>query len=101
MAQDYTKDQLDTISRLKTICATILDQIALAKIITQEAIDKGYAPGTPTTGITDALLQSGTPAPFQNLAAADISAATTAITLLDTTLAAASRTGYKALEKMR
>ncbi len=101
MAQDYTADQLATVTALRQSCATILDTIAYARKVAQEAVDKGYTPGTPTTGITDALLQTGSPAPAPSLSAADITAAVNTINTLDSTLAATSRALYKTLEKLR
>jgi hypothetical protein len=104
MAVSYTTDQLNTVSRLRNMCATILDQIAEAKLLAQEASDKGYGSGG-ANQLTDALLQ--TPAAGQavatnaDLTAADVFAAVTTINTLDTTLAATSRAGYKSLERMR
>ncbi len=82
MAQDYTKDQQNAVSRTQTLCATILDAVAAAKQLRQEAIDKGYAPGTPTTGITDAIVQ-------------------TVLTATSYTTSGTTRVGYTALEKLR
>lgn len=110
MAVSYTADQLSTVARLQGICATILDQIALAKIIVTEASDNGYASGG-ANAITDSILQSVSASgsvPFPKLAAADVFAAALWLGNLDAALSATSitptgtlRTGYRALERMR
>lgn len=100
MAATYTTDQLNTVSRLQAICATILDNMNQARLLVTEATDKGYASGG-ANAIVDATLQSGSPAPYPQLAAADLANAITALTAIDTALAATTRTGYKALERMR
>jgi hypothetical protein len=97
MAADYTSNQQDTIRKLQNYCATILDSIAAAKQLRQEAIDKGYTPGTATTGITDAITATVAP----SCIAADLTAALATIATLDTTLAASSRAAYITLEKLR
>jgi hypothetical protein len=94
-------DKKNTISRLQQYCATILDTIAAAKLLRQEAIDKGYQTGG-ADAITDAFLNAnGSPPPFPGLAVADLTAGLAAINNLDTQLAATSRTDYRALEKLR
>lgn len=98
MSANYQPDQINTVSKLQAICASILDDINEAKLLVAEATDKGYAAGGANV-ITDALLQTSTST--QALLATDVAAAITAISSLDTTLAATTRTGYKAIERLR
>jgi hypothetical protein len=100
MAVDTSNDKKNTISKLQQYAATILDTIAAAKVLRQEAIDKGYN-SAGSDPITDAFLNSGTTPPFPQLQQADLTAALVAVANLDTQLAANSRTDYKALERMR
>lgn len=97
MSGIYATDQQSMIRKIEQYCAAILDNIAAAKLLRQEAIDKGYAPGTLTTGIVDSDVQTISPA----CTAADITNALAAINSLDTTLAASSRQLYTQLEKVR
>lgn len=100
MSVDTTHDKTTTIKKLQDYCATILDTIAAAKLLRQEALDKGYN-SAGADAITDVFLNGGTTPPFPQLAQADLTAALAAIANLDTQLAAATRTDYKALEKLR
>lgn len=106
MAVDSSRDKQNTVSQLQSYCNTILDTINKALQLRQEAIDKGYQPGG-ADAITDALLNGGvspapnTTYPFPQLIASDLTAALAAIASLDTQLAASSRTGYKAMGKLR
>src|SRR5687767_5686040 len=99
MAVSYTNQKYNTVTRLQTICVDILEQINEAMQLRQEALDNAFQPGG-ANGITDNEL-NGTGAPFPHLATGDLTAAFAAIAAIDTTLAATSRTHYKALEKMR
>lgn len=104
MAVEYRQDQLETITRIQAASAVILDTLADARQIIQEAIDKGFAPGTAVTGVTDALLQTGVNGgspPFPDLSAADITAAVAAINAIDAALAASTRQHFKSLARMR
>lgn len=91
-------DQINTVSKIQAICASILDDLTEARQLVQEATDKGYAAGGANV-ITDAILQTATAS--QALVATDVAAAITALSSIDTTLAATTRAGYKALERLR
>lgn len=105
MAVVTDADKNNMISKAQGYAQTILDTIAAAKLLRQEAIDKGYNPGG-ADGITDAFLQNGK---FPNLAATDVTAFFTSVNDIDAMLAATTvvastgsgRTDYKAIEKMR
>lgn len=89
----------NTISRLQGHCATILDAIADAKQLRQEALDAGFNTGG-ADPITDAFL-NGASGVFPALAVADLTAALAAVDAIDTLLAANSRAHYRALGKLR
>lgn len=104
MTANLINDKIKTVQTLQTISGSLLDQIYSAVKVAQEAIDKGYGSGG-ANAITDSDLQSvlpnGSPAPAPHLTAADVFAGAAQLLALDTTLAATSRAGYKAIEKMR
>lgn len=112
MPVNHRDSQLNVISRLKNISATVIDKINEANVVAQEAIDLGYGTGG-ANAITDALLQDppagGTGAgAFPNLTTADVIAAVTTLQRLKQVLEATTvttvgttRVGYTALEKMR
>lgn len=101
MAVVTDNDKKNTVSLLQQYSATILDTMNKVLLLRQEALDKTYQPGG-ADAITDAFLNTnGTPPPFPQLQASDLTAALSTLATLDTTLAASSRAGYKALERMR
>ena len=99
MAVNTNSVKSNTIVKLQGYCATILDAVAAAKQLRQEAIDAGFQTGG-ADPITDSFL-NGAGGVFPALAVADLTAALAAIDAIDTTLAANSRTHYKALQKLR
>ena len=94
MAQNFLPDQQNTINQLSTACSLLLQALATIKNLQTFATDKGYTSGP--NAITDAVVQGVIP----SLVAADLVAALTTVTSIDTTLAASSRAGYIALEKV-
>lgn len=101
MAVNLLPDKLNFVSKLSQNTSTILDALAANRLIIQEAIDAGYTSGPNV--ITDADLNtaaSGT-APFPKLVALDVLNGILAMQGIDTTLAATTRAGYKAMEKLR
>lgn len=100
MAINYTPQKVNTVKRVADISVAIKDLMDEALTLRQEALDNGFQPGG-TNGITEAELNNGTNPPYPHLGTADVTAAFAAILAIDTTLAATSRTHYKALERMR
>ena len=99
MAVNTSAVKSNLISELQQDCEAILNAIAHAKLLRQEAIDQGFQAGG-SDAVTDAFL-NGAGGVFPQLAVADLTAAFATIDTLDTTLAASSRAGYKALLKLR
>lgn len=100
MAVDSSNSKKNTISRMQQYCATILDTMAAAMLLRQEAIDAGYNAGG-TDPLTDAFLNGGANPPFPQLDLASITAALAAINNIDVALKLTARTDYKALERFR
>lgn len=100
MAVDFSKQKQDTISRFSNQVKILLDLLVDIGQLRQEAIDNGFQPGG-ANGITEAELNGGTNPPFPHLDTASITAAFAAYAAIDTTLAATSRTHYKALARLK
>jgi hypothetical protein len=100
MAVNYTPQKLDTVERLKNITTQFSNLLAEALQLRQEALDNAFQPGG-ANGITDAELNGGTEPPYPNLATTDITAIFAAYIAIDTTLAASSRTHYKAFSRIK
>lgn len=99
MAVNTNSVKSNTVSRLQGYCSTILDAVAAAKQLRQEAIDAGFQTGG-ADPITDAYL-NGASGVFPQLAVTDLTAALAAIDAIDVLLAASSRAHYRALQRLR
>lgn len=100
MAVDFSKQKQDTLSRFSNQVKTLLDLLVDIQQLRQEAVDNGFQPGG-ANGITELELNGGSAPPFPHLDTAAVTAAFTAIAAIDSTLAATSRTHYKALARLK
>ncbi len=100
MAVDFTKQKQDTVSRFSSQVKTLLDLLVDMQQLRQEAIDNGFQPGG-ANGLTDNELNGVPNPPFPHLDTAAITAAFAAVSAIDTTLAASTRTHYKALARLK
>lgn len=93
---DFSRQKLNIVSDLKNATTALLQAINAVKILQQEASDAGFAAGGANV-LADADLATAYP----SLVASDVAAALTAFSAIDTALAATSRTGYKALTRIK